>query len=197
MLGKNANKKCKWTEIPCRVPIIALHISFKGCLSHARKIILCSLVGLGTRIFRVDGAVMHFDKICTKPRSLLVYCSICLGWLLIQRFSVSGSVLIHFARAMSNSPAPRPIDSAKNHNDMPRQQPPSLSNNPYFNCIMINPSHEIPDIPDLTSLSLRSALGPSNSIPVSNHLPFIPVDEWLNETTIAAAYQRMSPFRAS
>lgn len=72
---------------------------------------------------------------------------------------------------------------------------PSVSNNPYFNSIMINPFDEVPDIPDLTSLSLRSAPGPSNSIAVSHQLPFIPVDEWLNETTIAAAYQRMSLLR--
>lgn len=101
---------------------------------------------------------------------------------------------------MLNPPAPRPIDGAK----IQRHATPTttsvhllFSTYPYFNGVMINPSDEVPDIPDLTSLNLRSAPGPSNFIAVSNHLPFIPVDEWLNETTIAAAYQRMSPFLAS
>lgn len=67
--------------------------------------------------------------------------------------------------------------------------------NPYFTSIMINPAEEAPDIPDLAHLSLRSPLVQS-SIP-SPQVPFIPVDEWLNETTIAAAYQRMSLISAS
>lgn len=56
---------------------------------------------------------------------------------------------------------------------------------------MINPPGEdILDAPDLASLNLHPP--PVQSLPPS--LPYM-VDEYLNQNTIAAAYQRKSPFR--
>lgn len=61
---------------------------------------------------------------------------------------------------------------------------------------MINPSEISPDLPALDSLSLQATYPtypPSTSTPRVHRVrrPFVLTDEWLTDTVVAAAYNRM------